>query len=107
MTREEIEKKAYEVYPEIREEHTERDINAPYRKAYIKGLTEQLDCQKIKGWVAREPKFNLMLFTAKPERFGDMWDVMAGEEMPINPSLFPDLCWEDEPIEVELIVNRI
>lgn len=111
MTREEIEKKAYEVYPEIREEHTERDINDPYRKAYIKGLTEQLDCPKIKGWVARDKSGIIRVGEYKPER-GDYEPARGkwcayGECLTLPKESFPNLKWEDDPIEVELIVKKI
>lgn len=57
-------------------------------------------------WVARDKAGNLCLFNECPERIFDVWmqresiEVCIGE---IHPALFPDLRWEDEPIEVELV----
>lgn len=70
---------------------------------------------KIKGWVAREGvskipykyvySHQLAFFKNKPKRGDGEWDGALG--MYINSDLFPDLKWEDEPVEVELIINKI
>lgn len=120
MTQEEIIKKAYEVYPiECGEDYDCAgnyidipDANLEKREAYIKGLTEQLDCPKIKGWVARdsvEDAFNgcgLILHHSKPWRTGGEWSNQT-IAMHLPWSMFPDLCWEDDPIEVELKIHRV
>lgn len=60
-------------------------------------------------WVARDKDGCLNLFSSKPvkEKDVDWWelaDIENDEEfMELNPELFPDLRWEDEPIEVELV----
>ena len=59
----------------------------------------------ISGWVARDADENLFVYSSKPERIGTMW---YGEYANFNlrNRLFPDLTWESEPIEVELIIKR-
>lgn len=67
-------------------------------------------------WVARDKDGDLNLFSHKPHRCTDVgwdnesWDVVSEDNlidfMLINPNMFPDLTWEDEPIEVELVVKQ-
>ena len=75
---------------------------------------------KIKGWVARckWPCPDELYFyrgEEKPIRCGSQvedvkedfyWDFQH-EVAPLDPTLFPDLSWEDEPIEVELTIHKI
>lgn len=66
---------------------------------------------KVRGWVARDKETDafqgngLCLHSAKPVREGDEW---SGKTlmMHLPESLFPDLAWESEPIEVELLIHR-
>lgn len=65
---------------------------------------------KIKGWVARDKRGTLNFFRAHPRRITDS----RGEEYWIGHvrmkqpnEFFPDLKWEDEPIEVELTISRV
>jgi len=67
-------------------------------------------------WIARDKDGQLTLFTNKPHRCTDVgwdnesWDVVSMDEftdtMILNPNLFPNLTWEDEPIEVELALKK-
>ena len=67
-------------------------------------------------WIARDKDGQLTLFTNKPHRCTDVgwdnesWDVVSMDEftdtMILNPNLFPNLTWEDEPIEVELTLKK-
>ena len=63
-------------------------------------------------WVARDKNGTVWLYTNKPIRSSmfSRWNVDSensllhtNEWMEIDRDLFPDLKWEDEPIEVELI----
>lgn len=52
----------------------------------------------------------LYLYNEKPERGPYVWNPIDGgdwicESIEIDPTLFPELKWEDEPIEVELIIK--
>lgn len=59
-------------------------------------------------WVARDKDGELSLYINKPHRCKlpgwnqESWDsgVIIGY---IDPKLFPDLTWDDEAIEVELV----
>ena len=67
---------------------------------------------KLKAWVARD-KFNdgLSIYSvAKPQRERWFWSNdgnKGASRMFINKELFPELSWEDEPIEVELIIRKV
>ncbi len=70
-------------------------------KAGIAYERERLSsCPTIKGWVAREPYGEIVVFSDKPTHDDEGWigPVLAyrGEDE------FPDLRWGDEPREVEL-----
>lgn len=60
-------------------------------------------------WVARDKDGELTLYKSKPHRGKlprwdpESWD--SGDEywIVLDPKLFPDLTWDDEPIEVELV----
>ena len=78
---------------------------------------------KIKGWVARDGTVRridvgrLRFFDNKPFRrdyittvngeWGEHRDYPCKYIINLPKDLFPDLSWEDEPIEVELTLNRI
>ena len=67
-------------------------------------------------WIARDKDGQLTLFTNKPHRCTDVgwnnesWDVVSMDEftdmMILNPTLFQNLTWENEPIEVELTLKK-
>lgn len=102
MTQEEIIKKAYEVYPKW----CEMVWDADERNGYIKALTEVNSLPKIKGWVARDSDGRLDFFLSKPLRGEASW-VMPQNPIALNGADFPNLRWEDEPIEVELLIQKI
>lgn len=59
---------------------------------------------KYKLWVAREKRGGLFLYETKPildYDFG-IWFTDSDCMGTISKNLFPELKWEDEPIEVEL-----
>lgn len=58
-------------------------------------------------WVARNKDGWLVLFNSKPIRGDEFWytDSRDDDSMPIDSSLVPDLKWEDEPIEVEIVAK--
>lgn len=56
-----------------------------------------------KIWVARDDNGKLCLYETKPERDYDLKIWQAGWFfIGVLNHLFPDLTWEDEPIEVEI-----
>ena len=120
MTKEEIAKKAYEAYPiqkvNLLDENLcfpkEIDSNALKRLGYITALTEFSKFPTIHGWVARdsvEDAFSgtgLILHHTKPSRIGGEWSSST-ITMHLPSTMFPELKWEDEPIEVNLIIQKI
>lgn len=128
MTDQEYEQKKRECWIEFCKEHP---IETPSMSigeafAYAFDLAYALGKQEIKqetkqekdadtviqGWVGRDQDGNLPLFVgSKPykQEGMDYWSVPHGrslEYLNLNPALFPDLTWESEPEEVELILKR-
>ena len=64
---------------------------------------------KIKGWVARFANGSLGISKEKPFYYeADGKTYISGyETVFIDKSLFPELHWLDEPIEVELIIRPV
>lgn len=74
--------------------------------------------EKIKGWVARDDDGTLAIHYEKPRRVcyynneivldGTpwVWENEAGYGL-LPVKIFPDLKWEDEPLEVELAIKRV
>lgn len=61
----------------------------------------------ISGWVARDADSrNLFFYKSKPIRLGCMWSTSNPGLLSLDPTLFPDLTWDDDPIAVELIIKR-
>lgn len=64
----------------------------------------------IQGWVARDKKGTICLYNECPKRLYapiNEW----GTDYPLQyyclpKKLCPDLTWEDEPLEVEIILKR-
>lgn len=76
----------------------------------IKALSEQpQDAEEtvIRGWVARDEDGHLFMYCTKPER-DESLQVWMGRyaDFDLRNALFPDLTWDDDPIEVELIIRR-
>lgn len=82
------------------------------KSSYLQGAQDFLGKQEskqetvIQGWVARDTDDLLRLHYSKPERTdGGYWQ--GGYKSTYFPKgLFPDLTWESEPEEVELIIKR-
>ena len=70
----------------------------------------------IQGWVCRDTKYNaLNLHAEKPYRAQsgydvsnepDWWESDCASFLPLDKNLFLDLTWDDDPIEVEIIIKR-
>ena len=71
---------------------------------------EQKPEVKLKGWVARDKEYNsyfglgLVLFNGKPRRSCNCWSGTIAAQLPWE--IFPDIKWEDEPMEVEIIIRK-
>lgn len=87
----------------------------------IDTIVSQPSIPTIKGWIARDDSGRLGLYDQKPTRktelgafsgiahswvIGDTWIGRFSLDR-IVKTPFPELKWEDEPIEVELQIKRI
>lgn len=57
---------------------------------------------KYKFWIARDANGSLFVYEKKPCRCHDLKTWQSGRFCQMPNHLFPDLTWEDEPIEVEI-----
>lgn len=119
MTHEEIIKLA--PYPE---EHNKRIWAEGYLNALSSIPTKDYEALKlseyinsmprIRAWVARDGDASLRVHQSIPVRYdygdGSPYDKFwrCGDECDLDlpTTLFPWLIWEDEPIEVELIIRK-
>lgn len=99
--------------PEADSEATMKDvIDFAFDRAYALGNQEKDADTVIQGWAARDDgerwhERELHLFTRnKPERRKLMGDWSGCRSMTLDSDLFPDLTWNDEPIEVEIVIKR-
>lgn len=92
-------------------------INGLAHDAYLQGAQDFLGKQETKqeskqetvisGWVARDESGDLYMYTCKPKKISNLgyWDGhVADVALSNNP--FPDLTWESEPEEVQIIIKR-
>lgn len=55
-------------------------------------------------WIARDKDGELWLFENKPVKENDIWNNSGSDYMKIlDTTLLPDLKWENEPMEIELL----
>ena len=108
-----IEKKAYEKYPSVLGFPIDEqvDLNEEARNAYIKSCEEYESLPKIHGWIAKDDSLynpSLCVHLEKPVK--DLafhyWDS-KGKCVCIDKKLFPEITWESEPVEVELLIRKI
>lgn len=67
----------------------------------------ELYSPKIKGWVARQESGVLNLFSSKPIPEHCGWQSPDYSDcVMIDSNLFPELGWLDNPIEVELSIEK-
>ena len=57
---------------------------------------------KYKLWVARDKNGFLLAYEDKPERCDNQKEWIGRFSNSMKNSYFPELKWEDEPIEIEL-----
>lgn len=112
------------IFPELKESEDERirkelfavinDLVLPDEQkarfnSWLEKQSEKKPEVKHIGWVARDSEHNpylglgLVLFKGKPIRSGDCWTGVIDSQLPWES--FPDLKWEDEPVEVEVEVT--
>lgn len=86
---------------------------AAFDRAFALGKQEKdAEDTVISGWVARdEVAIRPTLYTSKPLRQkkgfeNGYWSYGMQIGLSLDPSLFPDLTWSDEPQECEIIIKR-
>lgn len=87
-----------------------------FDRAYALGKQEEETDTVIQGWVCRDKKDNaLNLHVEKPysaQSGCDVWDdpdwwgIDCASFLPLDKSLFPNLTWDSDPIEVEITIKR-
>lgn len=84
-----------------------------FDRSYALGKQEEDDEDTvIQGWVARSKDcpndLGLRVYTVKPDRRENRngWNGHGEMSYLIDCRLFPDLTWEDDPQEVEIIIKR-
>lgn len=56
----------------------------------------------MKMWIARDMRGDLYLYTEKPEKIAT-YDYFTGDDwFELNTNAFPEITFENSPIEVEL-----
>lgn len=85
-----------------------------FRKAVIvdsephwKPTEEQKPEAKLTGWVARDGDERIWVYETCPKKYSE-WLEWVGNDgyMSIDQKSFPDLKWEDEPVEVEITIRE-
>lgn len=115
ITQEEIEKAAEEYVRNNPFTHPYTVIAT--RESYKDGICFALGKQEkdadtvISGWVARDKGGFISLFSYCPDRVihDDLgfWGHNDGsDEIDLPKDSFPDLTWDSEPLEVEIIIKR-
>ena len=81
---------------------------AKERRGYIKCAEEYESLPKIRGWVATNLGGVPQFFLGKPYRDMEfeVWKNM-GEEISLPYNSFPEITWESEPVEVELLIRKV
>lgn len=64
----------------------------------------------IQGWVARDDDGDLFFYNDKPRREKAVWDEpqywIGKTQIDLDPNLSPDLTWDSDPEQVEIIIKR-
>lgn len=87
-----------------------------FREGVNFALGKQEKDTVIQGWVCRDKKDDaLNLHAEEPYRTQsgyqigdkpDWWESDCASFLPLDKNLFPDLTWDDDPIEVEIVIKR-
>lgn len=101
-----IEERARKVYPE------NHPCDYECREGFRKACEEYESLPKIRGWVARDSVEDgfcgtgLILHDSKPTRTRGEWSSMT-IAMHLPSKMFPEITWESEPVEVELLIRKV
>lgn len=96
------------------EEYSKSAFSYAFDRAYALGKQEKGADTVIQGWVCRDADGFLSLYKDKPTRdtcdlddvpYG-IWSDNTDSHMELPITSFPDLTWESEPQECEIIIKR-
>ena len=61
----------------------------------------------MRYWVARDRNYKglLFLYVDKPQSYEGIW-YSKGDSFDIDNRLFPEVTFEDSPMEVELVIKK-
>lgn len=59
---------------------------------------------KLTGWVARDENGEIYAYEDYPEKDSEMW--IGSNSMLLDRKSFPNIKWEDEPMEVKVTITR-
>ena len=57
-------------------------------------------------WIARDKDGKLYFYNLKPDRIDNYFRCSFAGMLRINPDLFPEVTWENSPVEVELKLTK-
>lgn len=107
MNNQEYEQKRRECWEEFTTMPLHKAFNYAFDRAYTLGHQQHDADTVIQGWVARDANYQrLTIYEEKPERLSDMWYALNSDIVALSPTLFPDLTWDDDPIDVEITIKR-
>lgn len=104
-----MEEKAEKAYPKHEFGIYIKD-NELKREGYIKALQEVSNLPKIEGWIARNKEPDELCFfpgNEPPVRMDTYWFAGFAWSYTKIQDVLPELTWEDEPLKVELIINKL
>lgn len=96
----------------VRREEKWDEVETTAKNEFLRGRKECAEeyesLPKVHGWVARDHSGIPKIHEYKPYRNENcgIWDNIDAKIV-IPRSLFPEITWESEPIEVELLVRRV
>ena len=106
-----IEERAFKAYPKPKlmgSSNILYDFEANSREGYIKACEEYESLPKIHGWwVARDENGDLWAYEMKPSRFESTWWDRDYSRLSLDNDDFPEITWESEPVEVELLIRKV
>ena len=71
--------------------------------------------ETTKGFIARDKNGNISLYETRPKRkqwkstdyINDVWHPSIGGWFQLNKSMFPEITWDNEPVEVNITITAV
>lgn len=117
MTQKEYEQKKHECWEEFcranpshnKSIFAKKTLEFAFDRAYALGkqeIKQEQDAEDavIQGWVARDFDGDVFLYQNEPDWNEIAWNGYIMHSLPVDS--FPDLTWDSDPEEVEIILKR-